>query len=102
MYFAGKGTAFPEREEAARWFQLAAELGNAHAQYNLGYMFGRGEGVLQDYVSAHMWYNIAAAREFTGAAEARDALARHMSAADIAEAQRRARVCMASIYKDCD
>jgi len=37
-----------------------AEQGNAKAQYNLGIMYGEGEGVIQDNVYAHMWFNIAA------------------------------------------
>ena len=34
--------------EAVRWFRLAAEQGGATAQYNLGLMYGDGEGVLED------------------------------------------------------
>ncbi len=45
-----------------RWYRLAADQGNASAQYNLGVMDGNGEGVLQDYVEAHMWFNLAAAQ----------------------------------------
>ena len=38
-----------------------AELGHPKAQYNLGVMYGHGEGVTQDYKLAHMWWNLAAA-----------------------------------------
>ena len=38
-----------------------AEQGVAEAQYNLGLMYYKGEGVIQDYVYAHMWWNIATA-----------------------------------------
>ena len=31
----------------------------AKAQYNLGVMYALGEGVIKDYVYAHMWGNIA-------------------------------------------
>jgi TPR repeat protein len=39
-----------------------ANQGYAKAQSNLGTMYDNGQGVVQDYVRAHMWYNIAASR----------------------------------------
>jgi hypothetical protein len=39
--------------------------GDARAQVNLGLMYDDGEGVLQDYVEAHMWFNLAVA-QFSG------------------------------------
>jgi hypothetical protein len=47
--------------------------------------------VLQDFIQAHMWYNLSAAQGEQRAAEARDALAKQMTPAQIAEAQRLAR-----------
>ena len=47
--------------EAVRWYRLAAEQGEATAQFNLGIMCANGEGVLKDSVLAHMWSNIAGA-----------------------------------------
>jgi TPR repeat protein len=65
---------------------------------NLGGMFEKGLGVPQDYVEAHKWFNLAAAR-FTAAetegrdkaVKSRDSLASQMTEAQIAEAQRLAR-----------
>ena len=37
-----------------------AEQGNANAQYNLGVMYGKGDGVPQDYAEAVKWYRKAA------------------------------------------
>ncbi len=59
-------------------------------------MYGDGWGVPQDYVQAHMWYNLAASRLPPGkdrdlAAENRDIIAERMTPAQIAEAQRLAR-----------
>ena len=58
-------------------------------------MYFKGQGVPQDYVQAHMWMNLAASRargsDQKTYADARDALARIMTPAQIAEAQRRAR-----------
>ena len=45
----------------------------------------------QDYVQAHMWYNLATANGDKLAAEFRDGLAKQMALAQIAEAQKLAR-----------
>ena len=81
-------------------FKPLAEQGNASAQYNLGLTYGRGLGVPLSNVKAHMWANIAAANG--GNASLRDIMAEIMTSAQIAEAQRLARICMASDYQDCD
>jgi uncharacterized protein len=54
-------------------------------------MYAKGQGVPQDYVSAHMWYSLAAAEGLTDAAKERDTVAAQMTPAQIAEAQRLAR-----------
>jgi TPR repeat protein len=46
---------------------------------------------VQDYVEAHKWFNLAADRGILNAAGNRDWLAKKMTPAQIAEAQRRAR-----------
>jgi TPR repeat protein len=63
---------------------------------NLGDMYRQGQGVPQDYVQAHKWYNLAATiytntEVHRDAAKARDSLAKRMTPAQIAEAQRLAR-----------
>jgi TonB family protein len=73
----------------------AAEQGEAEAQFDLGRAYERGFGVPQDYVEAHKWMNIAAARA-TGelqkdAADSRELIAKGMTAEQIADAQKRAR-----------
>ena len=45
---------------AVRSFTLAAEQGNANAQYNLGLMYDIGEGVPQDDKTAVKWFELAA------------------------------------------
>ncbi len=77
--------------EAAKWFRKSANQGNADAQYNLGVIYDKGYGAPQDYVQAHMWYNLAEAQGRTAAAWNRGRVAKLMTPAQIAEAQRRAR-----------
>ena len=101
MYANGEGVP-QDDAEALKWFRLAAAQGDAPAQFNLGVTYANGEGVPQDYITAHMWLNLAAANGSQRANAMRDSVAAKMAAADIAEAQRRASVCMASNYQDCD
>ncbi len=72
-------------------FRPLAQQGHAGAQYNLGQMYRKGQGVPQDYVQAHMWVNLAATQGREDARKARDILAFQMTPAQIAEAQRLAR-----------
>ena len=58
-------------------------------------MYFNGEGVLQDYVRAHMWSNLAALRGIgeirNRAVSTRDSAASRMTPDDLSEAQRLAR-----------
>jgi len=56
----------------------------------LGRLHRQGLGVLQDFVEAHKWFNLAASRGETEAAKERDALAARMTPRQTAEAQERA------------
>src|SRR5580658_5187185 len=87
MYAKGEGAAQNDAE-AAKWFRKAADQGLAEAQTILGAMYVKGQGVAQSYVLAHMWFNLAAAQGDAGALANRDQLARMMTPAQIAEAQR--------------
>lgn len=87
------GVAAYERNDysrAYREFSEAAERGDADSQYMLGELYAKGRGVNQDFVAAHKWYNLAAARGRGGAAEARDALANQMTGDQVARAQQEA------------
>lgn len=73
---------------AARIIRPLAEHGDARAQYNLGIFYDNGLGVPQDKVTAYMWLSLAAAQGREGAATFRDLIARRMTPAQIAEAQK--------------
>ena len=47
-------------KEAAEEYRIAAELGKANAQFNLGVMYYNGDGVKQSYENAIKWYKMAA------------------------------------------
>ena len=63
----------------------------ADALFELGMMYCIGRGVGQDFVTAHQWFNLAAMKGNDAAKQYRCELAREMTAAQVAEAQRRAR-----------
>jgi TPR repeat protein len=86
---------------AVKWWKLAVEQGNASAQTNLGFMYNKGKGVLQDYTRAHMRYNIAASSGIKNAVKGRDIVAKMMTPARIEDAQKLARECVRKKYKGC-
>ena len=90
MYDEGQGV--PQNDvEAAKWYRRAAEQGIANAQYNLALMYHDGLGVPLDYVQAFKWFDIAARGGDENAASGREFVARKMTSAQVAEAQRLAR-----------
>ena len=66
----------------------------ADAQLNLGAMYGKGQGTPQDYVMAHMLWNIAAVNGYEDAKGNRDILAKEMTSEKILEAQQLAKEWM--------
>ncbi len=100
MYVNGQGVP-QDDAEAVKWYRKAAAQDHATAQFNLGFMYDDGQGVPQDYVEAHMWYNLAASGLPPGEdrAKNRDIVAKLMTPAQIAEAQRLASEWMAAFEK---
>lgn len=83
--------------EAAKWYRLAADQGNAEAQYNLGAMYENGLGVAKDSTEAATWYRKAADQGYAAAQTALEHLvAKEKAAAEketndfLAEVGRRA------------
>ncbi len=90
MYIDGEGV--PQNyAEAFKWYRLAADQSITNAQLCLGSMYATGKGVPQDYVRAHMWFNLSAAQGNENAESARDNIAKRLTPAQIAEAQKLAR-----------
>ncbi len=90
MYAEGQGLP-RDHTEAGKWFRKAADQGDAKAQADLGVSYANGLGVPQDFVLAFMWLDLAAVQGSEDARSARDTLGPHMTADQIAEAQRLAR-----------
>jgi TPR repeat protein len=81
-----------KREHSDRdLIECAAQGGTPDALFELGLMYCNGQDVETDYVTAHKWFNLAAMRGNDDAKRYRLELAREMSKAEIARAQRLAR-----------
>jgi TPR repeat protein len=78
--------------QASVWWNKAANQGNQDAPLQLGLAYFFGEGVPRDDVRAYFWFNISAAHPENAlspaAAYMREDVAKRMSSAQIAEAQR--------------
>ncbi len=61
------------------------------AQFNLGLMYAKGQGVAQNYIQAYMWETLAAAQGNEKAVKGLERLEKSMTLDVVAEAQRLAR-----------
>jgi hypothetical protein len=64
-------------------------------------MYAKSQGVIQDNVYAHMWFNIAASNGVKDAVTNRNIIAKKMTASDISKPQGLARACVAKKLKGC-
>jgi hypothetical protein len=94
LYMDGAGVR-ADPSKAIRLWRPHAERGHAPSQYLLGLSYVGGKGVPQDFVLAHMWFNLAGSGEDEilqkGGKERREQIALSMTTAQVAEAQRLAR-----------
>jgi len=74
-------------KEAEKWCSEAANRGSAVSQGRLGMMYADA----QNYVAAHMWFNLAAENGNEKGASYRDSLAKQMTSIQIEHAIRRAK-----------
>ena len=100
MYDKGEGVPKDDKE-AVTWYRRAAEQGDAFAQNNLGFMYEYGEGVLQNYVLAHMWFNIASLNGHKKSKQNYEIIEKKMSTLQIQKAEGLATECMKKNFKGC-
>ena len=86
---------------ALKEWKPLAEQGDASAQYNLGVMYKKGQGVIQDNVYAHMWASLAEKQGHGKGARLRDHIEEEMSPPQLITAQKLARECVKKNYKGC-
>ena len=78
-------------DAALTQWRSAAASGDRRAMLALGRLLVQGRGVPQHYVEAHKWLNLAASRGERAALKERDALAKKMTAEQVAAAQEQAK-----------
>ena len=86
MYDKGEGVGEDDKE-AAKWYRLAADQGDADAQCNIGVLYAQGRGVLEDYVTSYAWLNIAAANGIRSAKKNKPVIAKLLAPEQIAKAR---------------
>ena len=67
MYDHGEGSVTEDKNEAAKWYRMAADQDVAFAQYALAVLYDKGEGVPENKKEAMKWFLLAAEQ---GVAEA--------------------------------
>jgi hypothetical protein len=103
MYQKGFGVE-QSYQDALKWYRMAAEQGDALAQHNLGSLNAKGfiwkdlgffdrtrfafMKATQDYVEAYKWFSLAGASGHKRSLKDRAVIKRHMSAAEIARAEK--------------
>lgn len=80
--------------ESRDMIEMAAQGGAPDALFELGLMYCNGREVELDLIEAHKWFNLAAMRGNDAARRYRQEIAAELTAADVGQAQRRAREWM--------
>lgn len=85
------GDAYPQNyAKAMMWCRRAADEGYAEAQFRIGQMYWRGEGVPKDLVQSYMWMLLAAKQNPRVVAQNIPVMERFLTPDQVAEAKRRA------------
>lgn len=82
---AGGSLGTPDFNTASEWFARAAALGMTDSQFNLGMLYARGLGVEQDFEQSYKWFSLAASTGDKDATQARDDIAKTLSADAVAK-----------------
>jgi len=87
-YFAGKQAYDVDNFKTAfQEWEISAQEGDAKSQFSLGQLYEEGLGTIQNFVLAHVFYNLAASQGHKDAREARNAISGTMAKEQLAEAQ---------------
>ena len=99
LYLEGQST-IQDFEEAAKWFELAAEKNHIQAQYQLGLFYKTGFGVDIDPEKSYMWLNLAVAAGVEKAALPRDEIMRSLNSEQLKQAQKAAREWILNLNRE--
>ncbi len=102
-YSLAEGDVPLDAREAARWCRRAAEGGHARAQFCLGQLYRDTNGVPQNFLEAHKWFNLAAVSDSEFAEQAakfRSELEQKLTPELVVEAQRMAAEFMPRVVQN--
>ena len=68
MYLLSRGIQ-QNYDRAFYWYKKAADQGTAVAQYTIGTMHEKGQGVVRSQIEAVQWYRKASAQQYESATE---------------------------------
>ncbi|MBM4189948.1 MAG: SEL1-like repeat protein [Betaproteobacteria bacterium] len=103
--YLGKNTANGDAESTFRLVRCLAETDSSdvriqnQARMQLGQLYKDGRGVEANPILAHCWFNLSAAADVEGAAEARDKVEEELSETDKAQASQCARERFAPSFR---
>ena len=78
---------YKSNQEAAKWFLRAAKQGYPQAQFGLGVMYAKGQGLPKNHPAAFAWFVISVYYGYQNASRNRDIIAKSMTPEQIAKAQ---------------
>jgi localization factor PodJL len=87
VLYATGAAGNPDFNQAAHWFEQAANFNVRDSQFNLAILYARGSGVTQDLTESYKWFGIAAKQGDQDAAQKRDEVANAMSADQLKDAK---------------
>lgn len=93
-YLKGLGV-LQDPQQAAEWFFKAAKQAENLAQARLGLLYMDAANTPTNRIEAHKWFSLAAADGYENAKSLRDDIALKMSAPELAEARKRAKMFLA-------
>ena len=97
-----------DHAQAFRLWHAQAEQGDYDAQAMVAFLYHDGDGVANDLMRAHMWFELSRSnspvdqQSWHDASDALVLTAKGMTAGQIAEARGMARTCQSQKYKNCD
>ena len=87
MYYEGQHFE-KDYERAAKFLTATANAGIVDAQFMIGLMYSRGEGVERDFIEAYKWLKLADDRGHQKANDYTNLLSENMTPEEIAEAKK--------------
>ena len=101
IYLNGRGVLKPDCDEAFKWFEKSLSNGNKVGFYEVGRAYYSGCGVRQDFVKAHLYFNLARMRGHSLATAQLEQLNGQLSQPEMTDVLDLANRCVAKKFVQC-